>query len=808
MHSAGAQALRARAAAVSVVFCFARSASADDAPAAPPLLNAPVVEVESASAPTTPVPPDANIALVASGGVSLGAYQAGFAYLSLWSRQLRYPERRLALAAGTSAGSANALLAALGSCTGPAATPDEDLGWKTWVPVGLGSLFDPAEVTPVSVFTRQAMLPSIEAIWETYRAGLPKDCDVVLAFTITRLDGHGIRVRPDFVVPRQEEKIRLRLQGRGRGVPPKLTNYVNPRFHLPQMVLNLRMDDHRLDSARHNFEQLVDVIFASTGFPVAFAPQPVEYCLLKPRGPDDEVDPEAAYCPEPTHRDLFVDGGVFENYPLRLAERVAHDGLRADERGRSYWRDLTKYEDSRWSVHRPPVFYAYIDPFRAAYPPMTEAATATKTSSVLELISTLGSNFILAARGKELFAAVAEDADLAEHMFLSSTSYPPASSPLSAFMGFMDRDLRSFDFHLGMYDALVLLQSQVLPGGSLPFARNADIPDGWRRFACMLAAFDPAYAALMDECSRGPSTEFRVLLQVALDRMHDHCRRIAPAELELSAPHPRCEAASRGEPRPVVPGLRGHNDEAVIRRSQEDHFDHTMRLLELYGFAFDELGVESEHVNRNRLYVRRALVDMAEALAEAQPKARDAALIRSVAHAAAAPIARDPPKLIGWALLGTVLEGGVSGYPSDDWPTWLRLTAAFQYKGWTSLLTDEPVYFIGAATAGLEVEVQPLANSLFSPYAGLRAGGQLSTRDTLGTGGCTPSASLGDGRNCSQALVQAYAAGTALGWLRLQLQMDVYPAPPSVRSFDPATGEASESRRYLGFQLVLGGQFQ
>jgi hypothetical protein len=298
------------------------------------------------------------------------------------------------------------------------------------------------------------------------------------------------------------------------------------------------------------------------------------------------------------------------------------------------------------------------------------------------------------------------------------------------------------------------------------------------------------------------------LLQVSVDRIHDHCRRIQPARLALRAPHPRCEAASRGEARPRVPGVEPVPDAEIVRREREDHFDHTMRLFEAYGFAFDDLGVEAEHVDRNRLYIRRAIVDMAEALADAQPTTRDAALIRTAARASADPIAYDPPKLIGWALLGTVLETGLSGYPSDAWPTWLRLTSAFQYKGWTSLLTDEPAHFIGALTAGVEFELQPLANSLFSPYAGLRGGGQLSTRDAMGTDACTPRASLGDGRNCSQAVVQTYVAATALGWLRLQLELEVYPGPPAVQSLDAESGRQIEDRRFIGFQLGLGGQFQ
>jgi hypothetical protein len=747
-------------------------------------------------------PPDASIALVASGGVSLGAYQAGFLYMALRLQENRFPERRLAVAAGTSAGSANALISALNSCTGVEADPTDDAGWQVWVPVGLDQLFDPERATATSIFTRDGLAASLSVVEDIWQEGLPESCDVVVAFTVTRLRSRGIAVRPDFSVPRQEEKIRLRIQGRGYGEPPRLTNYVDPRFHLEQMVLNLRMDDDRWASAEHNLEQLFSVIFASTGFPIAFEPQRIDYCLLAPAGPDDYVDPDAPYCPEPTHSDLFIDGGVFENYPLRLAERVARDGLRSDAAGRRYWRDLTQFEPE--SQRRPaPVFYAYVDPFRPAYPPMIDTSSATAGPSMIGLVSSIFGNFVAAARGKELYAAVEESPHLANQMFMSSTSYPTASEPLSAFLGFMERDFREFDYYLGMFDAFVLLHLNIAPGGRMPVTHDvASIPAAWRPLACLLGTYDPAYADLAAACEQGPSPSFLTLLQVSVDRMHDHCRRIRPSDLRLRHPHPRCEGASRGEARPRVAGVAALTDAEVTRREGESHFHHTMRLLETYRFPMDDLGLDADTAQRTRLYIRRKLVAMADAVADRQPTSRDRALIRSAARAGTDGIAYDPPKLLGWVLLGSMIEAGLSGYPSDAWPTWLRPTAALQYKGWTSLFTDEPAHFIGALTAGVEVELQFLSNSLFSPYVGLRGGGQLSTLDGFGTDACTSGGSLGDGKNCSQAVLQTYAAATALGWLRLQIELEIFPAPPV---FDV---DGDERRSYVGLHFGLGAQFK
>lgn len=753
------------------------------------------------------VAPDASMVLVASGGVSLGAYQAGFLHMALRVQQQRDPDRRLVLAAGTSAGSANALITALNSCRDPVVSPQEDLGWKLWTPLGLDDLFRPEEVTPLSMFSRSALKSALEMIWEAWREGLPESCDVVLAFAVTRLDAHAVEIRPDFAVPRQEEKIRLRIRGRGYGVPPRLTNYVDPRFHLAQLVLNLKMDDHRVESARHNFDQLADVIFASTGFPVAFEPQEIAYCLLQPVEDDAFVDPDAPYCPTPTHRALFVDGGVFDNYPLRLAERVVVEGLRSDSRGRSHWRDLTRFESK---VDRPPipsVFYAYVDPFNPNYP--TEDAiteTATRSPSLIGMLSALGGNFVAAARSKELYGAVEDDPDLASRMFVSATYHPTASEPLGAFMGFMEGSFRRFDYYLGMYDALSLLRSGMVPGDALPRdLRAEDVPAGYRPLACLVGVVEDGREGLLGAC-QDVSRSFRILLQVSVDELHERCRAVP--NLRLDRPHPRCTAASRGGARPRVPGVAALDDATVARHARESAFDHRMRLLEAYRFAFEDLGLEAHEAKHARLYIKRRLVKMVDALADAQPAPGEKALIKSGVRALTDSIAYDPAKLIGWALLGTHIEGGVSVLPWDGWPSWFRWAASIQYKGWTSVVSDEPAHFIGALTAGPEFELQFLSSTLFSPYLGLRGGGQLSTLDGMGGSRCSAVDALGDGRNCSQALIQTYLAATAVRWFRLQVLLEVYPSPPVLLVPDLESLQLIEERRYIGFQFALGFQFQ
>ena len=75
-------------------------------------------------------------AITVSGGVSLGAYEAGFLAFSIHASPAGFADR-LRLLTGTSAGSLNALLAIMAACGTEAPAPEESLFWTTWIPVGL-----------------------------------------------------------------------------------------------------------------------------------------------------------------------------------------------------------------------------------------------------------------------------------------------------------------------------------------------------------------------------------------------------------------------------------------------------------------------------------------------------------------------------------------------------------------------------------------------------------------------------------------------------------------------------------------------
>jgi hypothetical protein len=122
-------------------------------------------------------------------------------------------------------------------------------------------------------------------------------------------------------------EVRLWDAGRGEGRAPKLSNYVIPSSHLPQPLLPFVADEFDPLATDRNLNQLRSVLFASAAFPVAFAPQPIEYCLSKPPRDGETATAKNVECLVPEYLDLFNDGGVYDNHPLRLAYPVAENRL-------------------------------------------------------------------------------------------------------------------------------------------------------------------------------------------------------------------------------------------------------------------------------------------------------------------------------------------------------------------------------------------------------------------------------------------------------------------------------------------------
>lgn len=713
------------------------------------------------------------LGITVSGGVSLGTWEAGFMYLYLEALKLK-PESQVRIITGASAGSANALITAISSCRLPEPFPMSSLGWKVWGPIGFKELFDRRRSSAESLFIRDALDASFGRVHAVWKEGLPKTCDVVIGVSVTRVKPREAKLQEGLNVPRVLETFVIRIQGRGPGKAPKLSNYVNPMSPMPQPLLPFVDDEEDPIAADRNFSQLRALIFASGAFPVAFSPQPISYCLSKPVGSGEPIPPDALTCTTPEFVDLFVDGGVFDNNPLRLGWSVAEQSMYRTPEGKTLWADLTKPPPD---LPHPAVRFLYLDPDLTVFPHEAEAAISATEAGFVDKLFTLTGGLIESARARELLQLARERAGVSDRVHLAMSALPKASEPLQAFAGFFEADFRQFDFYLGMYDAFAELattgtwrKDPVNLDGLM--ATSDEARREWTPFMCMLSMMRPRYAKHQALCETPEIRNFAILLQTSIDRLYDACRPSeTTATWSAGRYHYRCEDALQGHEPPAVPGVRQIQPQERRRRPKEASFDYFMRLLGAYGFHFADLGLKPEEAAYGKHAMRHQLEDVVDEWSSAQRTFVDRTLARAAARTALNTIDFSPPPLSGYFALGTVLEAGVSFAPGRWKPRWIQLNGVLTFNYLFTLITEPRPRFTANFTAGPEFHLSIISNAVVQPRLALRGGIQLGLIDKFSTIACDTF----DERSCTQPIVEASAAVALFEKLRVELIWQTYP---------------------------------
>ena len=602
---------------------------------------------------------------------------------------------------------------------------------------------------------------------------------MVVGVTVTRVKPRQVKLQEGLTVPRVLETFLVRIQGRGEGKPPRLSNYANPASPVPVPLLPLVEDEGDAQAAARNFSQLRSLVFASAAFPVAFAPQTIEYCLSKPPPPGEAPTAKTLACSAPEFADLFVDGGVFDNNPLRLAWNVAERRLRLTPDGRAVWAE--PFAPAVGLPH-PGVRHVYLDPDSTVYPPedagQTEASAPAR--GILSRLSSLGGGIVESARARELLQLAAEKPDVSQRMQLMMANLPKASEHLSAFVGFFEQDFRVFDFYLGMYDAFVELKDTPAWKGTAPeffeglLAIDEQARRGWAPFLCVLAVAEPGYEAFRPLCELPELENFRIQLQVSLHRLYDACQPTGQSvAFSVGRYHHHCTQARQGFEAPTVPGVTPLASKVTHRKEGEPSFDYAMRLLGEYGFFFRDLGLTKAQSRKGELAVRRALDDVVEEWATAQPTFTDRTLSKTGARAALNGIEFSPPNYSGYVVLGTIIEAGASAVPFGWEPKWLQATGAFTINYFFSLLTEANPRTTFNLAAGPNFHLSFLSNAVVQPKVALRAGAQLSVLDGFGSKPCAEVTT--DPRGCTQGVVDGVIVVSLLERIRFQVAVQTYP---------------------------------
>jgi predicted acylesterase/phospholipase RssA len=443
------------------------------------------------------------ISFTISGGVSLGSYQGGYAYYAskVLKEQTKY---HIVQVTGASAGSINSFLLAASICLDSESVPEQSLFYKAWTDIGIKELREGENLSAFGLFTqdniRDTAKSLLNKIWQS-RPSLP--CSVLVGITVTRRDVKKYYFSPELAVPHQEEKISFML---------KYDNH----WHINPVIIQGKSGPKPIlgfgRGSEEDKEVLLDLLMASSAFPGAFPPQELKIAnadtaALKNCGKGwnskhitNLWDSISSCSSSLLDTSDFLDGGVFENRPLRLAYNLSK--INAGDR--------SAFSDS--------MLFVYLDQDNKKYPLSTLASMDDTANTFFSNLIGFSSSFVESARNKELFSLFEEMHSSPDHILLSGNRIPPISEGLHAFAGFFDRDFRRFDFYLGMYDAYRDIK--------IRFGREAIINDS--NFNCIKEDFQNPHLI-----SPGPGSEigsckniegnFKLLIDESLKGVESKC---------------------------------------------------------------------------------------------------------------------------------------------------------------------------------------------------------------------------------------------------------------------------------------------
>ncbi|HMF40294.1 MAG TPA: patatin-like phospholipase family protein [Polyangia bacterium] len=447
-------------------------------------------------------------ALVVSGGVSLGSYQAGFLYYTtLILRRFDAELRRLGwngpdvgrfrVVTGASAGSINGFLSSISGCRALGDDPEQSPFFKAWIGVGLRELRERPS-TFDALFDHAALDRPVQdtlALLKSESGWRGPPCDGIFGVTATRLEARPIDINdpddekngatPDVTLSRQTEKFLLGYDFEGSPKKPRFTSYRlawedgSPLVASVYPTLGLKPPG-KPEDAVVDVDDIATLLRASAAFPLAFQPVAVPLTIWEP-GPGDKLIPHV-------QMPRFLDGGLLDNTPLRLAQKLLQsegcsktDGADIDPRGATIL--FSKSGTEGWRRPQPPLTLAETKRLNEAI----QAGTLPRSDqTVLGELGGFFGQFINNTTDMEALEALelmaADEAFDRPGDDGSSASAPSAAAPgapqracrtrrrivspevpargmpvagqfLAHFGAFLERDFRIFDFYQGVVDA-------------------------------------------------------------------------------------------------------------------------------------------------------------------------------------------------------------------------------------------------------------------------------------------------------------------------------------------------------------------
>ncbi|MHB0992883.1 MAG: patatin-like phospholipase family protein [Sulfurovum sp.] len=355
-----------------------------------------------------------DFSLVISGGVSLGAYEAGYnwALIKMLAKAKvtdAIIDPQMQSVAGASAGSINALLSAMYWCQKDSVplhnSVDDNLFYETWVNLGIEDLAihgkDPENKS--SLFMQKGLQKKGDSIIEHLQKPIfKKNCEVPLGIAVTKVTPitktiQGIDVKnQNFSVPL------VFKEKNGQGIVENKTLPPSTKFYLS------------IPGIEKDRKKVINLLLASGAFPGAFQQIKLDYRY------------------EGVNRsNYFIDGGLYDNVPLDLAIALNDN-----------------------ATH-----YFFMDPSNMRKEPVDTNKEEKEEALPVGFISTnlmpIFDSFGI-MQSMKLYEAINQHftGNSQKKLILSSRYHPLTGKFLGHFGAFLDQNFRVYDYYIGVYDAV------------------------------------------------------------------------------------------------------------------------------------------------------------------------------------------------------------------------------------------------------------------------------------------------------------------------------------------------------------------
>ncbi|ATH07424.1 hypothetical protein BIY24_05555 [Halobacteriovorax marinus] len=658
----------------------------------------------------------AKTAITTSGGVSLGSYKGGFLYYLTEFIKSNPKHVQISHMAGASAGGINAIFAVDTLCSKKSFSKEESLFWKVWVNTGVNQLFDPEKVTPLSVFHREGMDPYINELKERFKNGYSKDCNLTIGIPVTSKHPFNMIDHEKVYFPSLRNFFVFTISGNGEGKPVSFRNRIIKGTTKNQLQLPFS------DDFNQNYDLIKKVMYATSAFPVAFAPVKIPTCKKS----------ESNCSAENSQESTFFDGGVFDNNPFSLTNQIAE---------LLYPKTYKKFE------------YYYLNSSNHAFKELdTSSINVEEKENLSSMIANSLSDLIAVSRMSEEATFLKDNLDVIERSIVPTTLLPPMSSPLYAFMGFYDIDFRKFDYELGMNDAREFVKKKYKSKDiRFPSLNNAALHN------CFEMIRKSSKEAI-DKCEENfPELDenLQKIFQLEIFRAHRFCKNLNDKEGRFKD---LCKFYGLSDQAyTIIPNLpKGLDTPTKDSEGEESEVNYILRVLDTLKFKYTDLNLNSSfHVDGvEKVYLSQRR--MLNAFKRKQPS-QEAAMIGVLETYLLQNLDYIPPSDLLYFNFGNTLEVGIK----KNYPTFsksVNFQASFYFLDYYTFLGSEADNIAISPTIGVSISPRIFHHDNYRLSLGIQLGYQFSSRDGYGGEDCSISDYRVKGSYCSGDLAILYVA--------------------------------------------------